>query len=357
MCLQGYYHLEKWSELAKAREKGQTEAKRRQQMMLSAKEEEDLATVVAAKTPDPQPEQHPEEEMGAVGGEAPPPYPRVYPQLPVELQEATKAVTRREMKDRGITIEYTKHMGKNPIELVDATGQHYTLLQQENTTHPSAPIMASEMVTPLEQTQPYNFSMHSSPQHDIGAYPMIQVANPRAGQLINPDNAALGVHPDTILVHRPWTDGDIDDALKGIVSPSEDVTEFLEDMAQLKASYNLNGNEVERVYRKALGHHWASVRGSWDPIHNGQVLPHDEGELTNRLNALRTRINNRFVRRANYMEINRTKQKDGESFEEFKHRMIKVFKVHSGLEDIQNNENCPYRQQLKMPCMQTLFQA
>ncbi|KAJ0041571.1 hypothetical protein NL108_012710 [Boleophthalmus pectinirostris] len=342
MCKHGYYHLEKWLDLAMAREKGRTEAKKRQQMMLSAKEEEDLATVVA--TPVEQSERHPPvlqstEGLGAAQEEEeePPPY-RIYPQVPTyneDVEQGPRVKTRHQTKSEGIQIEFSKKMGEVPAIIIKNVRE---TVQVQN----------PEFITPTAPTMPEATQKLEEP---AGSYPMIQVANPRGGQLINPNDPEEGNHPETILVHRPWTDRDIDDALKGITPVNEDVIEFLEAMDQLRSSYNLNGQEVERVYRKALGHHWASVKGDWTYMTgaapNQVIMPHNEPQLLTGLERLRQRIQNRFARRANYMEINRTKQRDDESFEEFRHRLTKVFKTHSGLQDVEGDDNCAYRQQLK----------
>ncbi|XP_055021071.1 uncharacterized protein LOC129412097 [Boleophthalmus pectinirostris] len=351
MCKHGYYHLEKWLDLAMAREKGHTEAKRRQQMMLSAKEEEDLATVAAAPVEQPvqqPPVLQPPEGLGAAQGEEedPPPY-RTYPELPTydgDVGHGLGAKTRHQTRSKGIIIEYSKEMGAYPITITKKV-RETVQVQDPGFITPTAPTM------PETTHRTAELDREEKLEQVTDSYPMIQVANPRGGQVIDLNNPGAGNHPETILVHRPWTDSDIDDALKGIVPPNEDVTEFLEAMDQLRSSYNLNGQEIERVYRKALGHHWASVKGDWTYMTgdapNQVIMPHNEAQLLIRLERLRERIQNRFARRANYMEINRTKQRDDESFEEFRHRLTKVFKVHSGLQDVEGDDNCAYRQQLK----------
>ncbi|KAM7410705.1 hypothetical protein PAMA_001918 [Pampus argenteus] len=77
-----------------------------------------------------------------------------------------------------------------------------------------------------------------------------------------------------------------------------------------------------------------------------EVLKHNDGELANRVNALAQRARTRFTKRANYVEINRVKQKEDEPFKEYQIRMTKVFKANSGLHD-DNNDAGAYRQQLK----------
>ncbi|XP_061127231.1 uncharacterized protein LOC133147255 [Syngnathus typhle] len=153
------------------------------------------------------------------------------------------------------------------------------------------------------------------------AYPMIQVANP---------------HDDggpTILVYRTWTHADVKSATEGIALPSEDVEQYCTDMMQLIASYNLRGDEVQQVFMATLTKDWASVKGNWDPFdENGRPLEYNGLPLRNQIEQLLGRIKTKFQRRANYAEIGRTKQKEDELFEDYRHRLEKVFKANSGLE-------------------------
>ncbi|MEQ2294051.1 hypothetical protein AMECASPLE_039830 [Ameca splendens] len=58
------------------------------------------------------------------------------------------------------------------------------------------------------------------------------------------------------------------------------------------------------------------------------------------------RLTVRYRRRADYAEIARVKQKEEEPFEEYRIRLTKVFKIHSGLQEDENEQGA-YRQQLK----------
>ncbi|XP_061880899.1 uncharacterized protein LOC133632478 [Entelurus aequoreus] len=189
---------------------------------------------------------------------------------------------------------------------------------------------------PKKTTQDYNLD-------DEELYPLIEVANPRAGE--------HGQVP-TLLVHRTWTLVDVKKALKEVTPYTEDVTQFLEGMENLRRSYHLNGMETQTAWMTALGPKWHQVRGNWDPmginIRGGRGIPleHDHDDLRNRVRDLMARVEQRFQKRANYTELGRTKQKDEETFEDYKIRLEKTFKQHSGL-----NENAdpqgPYQQQLK----------
>ncbi|MEQ2265676.1 hypothetical protein XENORESO_010946 [Xenotaenia resolanae] len=67
---------------------------------------------------------------------------------------------------------------------------------------------------------------------------------------------------------------------------------------------------------------------------------------TNRVRGLIDRLTVRYRRRADYAEIARVKQKEEEPFEEYRIRLIKVFKIHSGLQEDEDKQGA-YRQQLK----------
>nr|XP_049596191.1 uncharacterized protein zgc:109986 isoform X1 [Syngnathus scovelli]XP_049596192.1 uncharacterized protein zgc:109986 isoform X1 [Syngnathus scovelli] len=164
------------------------------------------------------------------------------------------------------------------------------------------------------------------------AYPMIEVANP---------------HDDggpTILVYRTWTQADIKSAIEGIAMPTEDVDQYCIDMKQLIASYNLRGDEVQQAFMASLTKHWASVKGTWNPFDSrGRPLECNRVPLQTEIDQLLGRIKIKFERRANYTDIGRTKQKEDELFEDFRHRLEKVFKANSGLE----HGTDVYDQQLK----------
>ncbi|XP_044027694.1 uncharacterized protein LOC122864398 [Siniperca chuatsi] len=185
------------------------------------------------------------------------------------------------------------------------------------------------------------FSPTNPPTVDIKVadeYPMIQVANP------NRDEG----QPPTILVYRTWNMNDVKKALEGITPYKEDVTQFVIDMENVRKSYHLNGQEVQQIWMCALGPDWHNVRGDWNPLNTAgdAPLPWDSQQMAVRVNGLATRATARFKQKANYTEIGRARQKDDETFDDYRHRMTTVFKIHSGLID-DNNDQGAYRQQLK----------
>lgn len=117
-------------------------------------------------------------------------------------------------------------------------------------------------------------------------------------------------------------------------------------MGDLQRSYHLNRTEVQQVWMAIIGSDWHYVRGDWDPMRNGAPIPHNHADLTQRMAGLNNRGRQRHRRRANYTEIGRIQQKEDEPFEQYRIRMEKAFKTHSGLEENAADDG-PYRQQLK----------
>ncbi|XP_044075574.1 uncharacterized protein LOC122886867 [Siniperca chuatsi] len=141
---------------------------------------------------------------------------------------------------------------------------------------------------------------------------------------------------------------DVKKALEGITPYKEDVTQFVIDMENVRKSYHLNGQEVQQIWMCALGPDWHNVRGDWNPLNTAGdgPLPWDSQQMAVEVNGLATRATARFKQKANYTEIGRARQKDDETFDDYRHRMTTVFKIHSGLID-DNNDQGAYRQQLK----------
>ncbi|XP_013888979.1 uncharacterized protein LOC106536312 [Austrofundulus limnaeus] len=184
----------------------------------------------------------------------------------------------------------------------------------------------------------------SGPEVEI--CPLIALPHPMMGQ----DNGAGGVHPDQVLVYRTWTQEDVKKACEGIPPPKEDVEQCIQGVNNLRASYHLNGVELQQVWMCIMGATWHLVRGDYDPNNNNQNPPAPlapgSAELDQRARALNDRVRQRYRQRADYTEIGRCRQKDDEPFDDYRVRMTKVFRAHSGLVD-NGDENGPYQQQLK----------
>lgn len=204
--------------------------------------------------------------------------------------------------------------------------------------------MGGELEPPSPQkptnpfTSPFCTPGHSNPPE---AYPMIEVPNPHGNGDGTPGN------PPTTLVYRTWTLEDVKAALAGLSPFPENVEDAIEGLRLVRQTYHLNGAEVQQIWMTHAGRDWHKIRGDWNPADIAQrPLPPTSNELGQRLTALEQRARVNFTRRADYSVINQTKQKPGEPWDEFSLRMRNVFRVHSGLND-DNNDRGPYRQQLK----------
>ena len=69
-------------------------------------------------------------------------------------------------------------------------------------------------------------------------------------------------------------------------------------------SYRLNGLELERSLRNAMGVDWCVIRGDWSPITtHGAGLQYDSTDLYGRLEALLKRIQTRYTKRADWTDL------------------------------------------------------
>ena len=127
------------------------------------------------------------------------------------------------------------------------------------------------------------------------------------------------------------------------------MVECILQMNGVRMSYGLNGTETQQIWMALLGPEWHLVRGNFQPM-DGQGLPlaADSQELQVRLQALLDRIRERYRRRANYTEVGKCAQKEGEGFDDYKVRMESVFRQYSGL-PVDDNPQGPYLQQQTNP--------
>ncbi|XP_032426222.1 uncharacterized protein LOC116724565 [Xiphophorus hellerii] len=325
MRKQGYDDVDFWLELALKREKGQNKSKKRSAEQNKGRNvmyysNEDNETGSRRQITQQQAAGGGGELDGAStknaegvkqGGQSRSLYPALPSPPEYEESDSDRPITR----SKGEKFEWSKTLGESLVQGATAS---------------IAPSLPPPFFPSVGKDSPPNTSE---------LYPMIQVANPNAGA----EGAA-----DTILVYRTWTLEDIKKALAGITSYKEDVNRFVEEMDSLRQSYHLNGHEVQQAWMTALGSDWHHVRGGWNPLSGSPpaVLAHNDRELSTRVDALAARTIQKYKRRANYTEISRIKQKEEETFDDFRTRMMNTFKMHSGLVE-NDDENGPYKQQLK----------
>lgn len=157
-----------------------------------------------------------------------------------------------------------------------------------------------------------------------GMYPLIEVANSRAGE---------PGQPITTTVYRTWTPEDVQKACAAITSPEVDIEACIEDIHRLNQIYHPNG---------------IVIRGDWNPQDQaGTILAHDSQQLRDPLNAVLARMRNHYIRRADYAAISRCIQKDEEPYGDYAVRMKDVFARISGIPPTED-EAGHYKQQLKM---------
>ncbi|XP_047455403.1 uncharacterized protein LOC125016764 isoform X2 [Mugil cephalus] len=280
----------------KKEELKRTKKQKAEELLFHRKEDDETGPI--NRTQDRRREEESEDEKGGAAAASEVVTQTLYPKLPTESPPQYEE-TPRTTRSKGKNYTWSKTMGK--------------------------------LLSPARSVPSINSSLT-----EADAYPVIQVANPNIA-----DN-----QPQTILVYRTWTIDDVKKAVEGVAFHKEDVTQFVQDIENVRQSYHLNGQEVQQVWMAALGSDWHYVRGNWDPARGGQPLPHNDGELTVRVRGLTDRTTQRFRRRANYTEIGRVKQKEDEPFEEYRIRMTTVFKAHSGLEETPD-QNGTFQQQLK----------
>ncbi|KAM7373777.1 hypothetical protein PAMA_022047 [Pampus argenteus] len=310
----GYEDTEFWLQIALKREKGQRDLKINtaerddKQLMFHRKEDDDTVNRYTRRRAEQAAAQ------AAQGGEA--------------------GVEQREAEEKRVLYPDLSELHAPPPEYttpIDTTKAY----SNTRSTNPFGYAWSKTLGQTLTPAPKINNPSGASALTTEDMYPMIEVANPNVE----------GDQP-TMLIYRTWTMEDVKKALEGVPSHKEDIDLFIESMENVRKAYHLNGAEVQQIWMTALGSNWSHVRGDWNPKLDDAVLKPNDGELTNRVNALAQRARIRYIKRANYVEINRVKQKEDEPFEEYQIRMTKVFKANSGLHD-DNNDAGPYRQQLK----------
>lgn len=160
------------------------------------------------------------------------------------------------------------------------------------------------------------------------------------------------------LVFRTWTMKDVKEATEHITRPEIDVEECIEGIIDLQANYHLDGSEMQQVLMQILGLKWHLVKGNWTPTKtqagNAIVLKHDEVKASLELaDGVFAKMRTMYVKKTDYTKISQTQQTDGESVQDFRARMHKVFKENSGIAESADAQG-PFIQQLKMAILNGL---
>ncbi|XP_054864722.1 uncharacterized protein LOC129348398 [Amphiprion ocellaris] len=195
------------------------------------------------------------------------------------------------------------------------------------------------------------------PTH-VTVCPLIEVANPRFGQPTGEQDDRGGPIVDvepTMLVYRPWSNHDRKKATSGIPHPKDGLNEFINGMQGLRVSYRLNGTELQQCLQDVLTSDWGRVRGDYIGLDTrGSPLTYDSPDMLRQIADLLDRVRLEWPVRVDYAAIGETKQKEGELAAEYRHRLERVFRANSGIQQDEAEES-PYQQQLKMHFLKGLL--
>ncbi|KAM7373776.1 hypothetical protein PAMA_022046 [Pampus argenteus] len=253
----GYEDTEFWLQIALKREKGQRDLKINtaerddKQLMFHRKEDDDTVNRYTRRRAEQAAAQ------AAQGGEA--------------------GVEQREAEEKRVLYPDLSELHAPPPEYttpIDTTKAY----SNTRSTNPFGYAWSKTLGQTLTPAPKINNPSGASALTTEDMYPMIEVANPNVE----------GDQP-TMLIYRTWTMDDVKKALEGVPSHKEDIDLFIESMENVRKAYHLNGAEVQQIWMTALGSNWSHVRGDWNPKLDDAVLKPNDGELTNRVNALAQR--------------------------------------------------------------------
>ena len=181
-------------------------------------------------------------------------------------------------------------------------------------------------------------------ESETNQFPLIELPNPA---FILADGVGAN-NQRTMLVYRPWSQKEVDNAIKSVPEHKERLEEFLEGMETLRDMYKLDSREVEWIYRSKMKTDWARVKIGYEVNGAGGVpIAAGQAELAVRVAALQGRIRDTFRAQPNYTKLGEIKQKDGETVYEFRERFEHAFRNHSGLRDTTAAERLIFDPHLK----------
>ncbi|XP_030581779.1 uncharacterized protein LOC115777893 [Archocentrus centrarchus] len=140
-------------------------------------------------------------------------------------------------------------------------------------------------------------------------------------------------------------------AREGLTPHKIDIEQWATDIRGLQTSFNLNGDEMFRVFRNHFKHEWGRVRDTFTGRdEGGNILRHNSEILRQGMEGVILRTKQTLVPPPNYDKINQCRQKEGEDVYEYQGRLEAVFKAHSGIPE-STEPNNPYQQHLKLALM------
>lgn len=225
------------------------------------------------------------------------------------------------------------------IEVADqALGEITEQLLQMRISNPPPPPYASVTATAPSssgEVQTRSGRVSKPPERYVETFPMVQVPNPHA--------------QGTMLVHRPWTISEAQEAVKSVTKPDTDIEQTIADITQLQAGYHLNGTEMKQALMNIFGLKWGLIAFSFNATTEAGPMAHDRvlAHLQHANTGLFAQARLKFARTPNYAVVQQTQQKSTETVIEFTARMREVFKANSGLPE-NHDPDSAYQQQLKM---------
>lgn len=170
--------------------------------------------------------------------------------------------------------------------------------------------------------------------------PLIQVANPHF--MMPTGNERQVDRRETILVFRPWTPVDRQNAIKDIPPLQEGVTPWGDAIWEMINVWGLNGHEVVQLFQDCLGLKWGRVRGNFTGNNRNnppERLQAGSVALRDAVNEIIQRVGAVLAPRADYGKIGQTTQTDTETPAEYLDRLRPVFRQHAGIDYNEDDNN------------------
>ncbi|XP_038135555.1 uncharacterized protein LOC119779821 [Cyprinodon tularosa] len=156
-----------------------------------------------------------------------------------------------------------------------------------------------------------------------------------------PNTLSNNAQDRTMLVFRPWTLNEAKSAVEGLTSPQEDVEQWILGMEGIYMSYKLNGQEFGQALFCAVGPTlWGQIGSQYTGRdQNGGVNPYGQGDLNGTvITALQPQwaafcnaMHTEFKKRADNAHLSTVLQKSGENVDDYKIRLEREFRAHSGI--------------------------
>ncbi|KAI4902732.1 hypothetical protein NFI96_009398, partial [Prochilodus magdalenae] len=164
----------------------------------------------------PRPDSSPEVIEGAEGTPDPPSY--------AESSRLTDEVTKLNRKLERLSLEQcTAELGCLTRSQVKALKSLLGETAAKTDTEGKKDVDQTGLYPSLAALSTQQQTLTNGSPPTVSQFPLIPFPNPRAGQLVNPNNANQGVHPAVVYVHRPLDTAEMDAMIKDICPPRNNV--------------------------------------------------------------------------------------------------------------------------------------